>query len=169
MANQRKNTKSKKNESEVGPRRVLLRSRSDRVVWGVAGGLAAHVGFDPILVRIAFVITSLFGGAGLLAYLVLAVALPEDDGTGKPVPESVWARLGKVALVSMLVLLALGLAAVLAAVSAWTAATGHGTVVAAVVIALGAALVAAAFIGESRRRLVPWLLAAALVFGIPAG
>ncbi|HET8593255.1 MAG TPA: PspC domain-containing protein [Solirubrobacterales bacterium] len=169
MANQPKDSKSKKNQSEIGPRRPLLRSRDDRIVWGVAGGLAAHVGFEPILVRIAFVITSLFGGAGLLAYLVLAVALPEDDGTGKPVPESVWARLGKVALVSMLVLLALGLAAVLAAVSAWTAATGHGTVVAAIVIALGAALVAAAFIGESRRRLVPWLLAAALVFGIPAG
>jgi phage shock protein PspC (stress-responsive transcriptional regulator) len=169
MANQRKNTKSKKNESEVGPRRALLRSREDRMIWGVAGGLAAHIGFNPTLVRIAFVVTSLFGGAGLLAYLVLAVALPEDDGSGKPVPESVWGRLGKVVLVCVLVGLGLGVAAFLAAVSAWVAATGHGTVVAAVVIALGAAMVAAAFIGDLRRRIVPWLLAAALVLAIPAG
>jgi phage shock protein PspC (stress-responsive transcriptional regulator) len=169
MANQPKDNESKKNESEVGPRRRLLRSRTDRKVWGVAGGLAAHVGFDPILVRIAFVITSFFGGAGLLAYLVLAVALPEDDGTGEPIPESVWARLGKVVLVCILVALALGVAAFLAAASAWTAATGHGTVVAAVVIALGAALVVAAFVGDLRRRIIPWLVAAALVLAIPAG
>jgi phage shock protein PspC (stress-responsive transcriptional regulator) len=169
MANQRKNDKSKKSESEAGPRRPLLRSRTDRKIWGVAGGLAAHIGFDPTLVRAAFVITSFFGGAGLLAYLVLAVALPEDDGTGKPVPESVWARLGKVVLVTALVAFALCVACCLAAVSAWAAATGNGTVVAAVVIAVGAALVVAAFIGEFRRRLVPWLLTAALVLAIPAG
>jgi phage shock protein PspC (stress-responsive transcriptional regulator) len=169
MANQRKNDKSKKGEGELGPRRPLLRSRSDRKIWGVAGGLAAHVGFDPALVRVAFVITSFFGGAGLLAYLVLAVALPEDDGTGKPVAESVWARLGKVVLVCLLVTLALCVAACLAAASAWAVATGHGTLVAAVVIALGAALVAAAFISDFRRRLVPWLITAALVLAIPAG
>ena len=80
-----------------------------------------------------------------------------------------WARLGKVVLVVFLVAIALGLAAFLAAASAWTAATGHGTVVAGVVIALGVALVAAAFIGDVRRRFVPWLVAAALVLGIPAG
>ena len=171
MANQpkNKNTKGKSTEEKVGPQRRLLRSRSDRKIWGVAGGLAAHIGFDPTLVRIAFVITSLFGGAGLLAYLVLAVALPEDDGTGQPVPESVWARLGKVVLICILVALALGVAAFLAAASAWTAATGHGTVVAAVVIAFGAALVVAAFVGEIRRRIIPWLMAAALVLAIPAG
>jgi phage shock protein PspC (stress-responsive transcriptional regulator) len=161
--------KTQKKEKEVGPRRPLLRSRDDRMIWGVAGGLAAHVGFSPILVRITFVLISLFGGAGLLAYLVLAVALPEDDGTGEPVPESVWARLGKVVLVSVLVALGLGLAAFLAAASAWTAATGHGTIVAAVVIALGATMVAAAFIGDVRRRIVPWLLVTGLVLAVPAG
>jgi hypothetical protein len=97
------------------------------------------------------------------------VALPEDDGTGKPVEESVWARLGKVALVCILVALALGMAAGLAVVSAWVTATGHGTVVAIVVIALGAALVAAAFATDVRRRLTPPLLVFTLVLGIPAG
>ena len=170
MANQPKNPKKKKQEEQtVGPRRALLRSKDNRVLWGVAGGLAEHIGFNATLVRIAFVVTTLFGGAGILAYLVLAVALPEDDGTGNPVPESVWGRLGKVFVVCLLVAVGLGVAALLAAVSAWTTATGHGGIVAAVVIALGVALVAFAFAPEWRRRSTPLLLTTALVLGIPAG
>jgi phage shock protein PspC (stress-responsive transcriptional regulator) len=171
MANQPKNDKktTEKNETEVGPRRPLLRSRDDRVLWGVAGGLADHLGFNATLVRVAFVLITLFGGAGLLAYLVLAVALPEDDGTGQPADESVWARLGKVLLVCILVVIALGFAAGLAAVSAWVTATGHGTLVAVIVIALGVGLVAAAFATDVRRRVTPPLLVLALVLGIPAG
>ena len=170
MANQpKKEKKTEKDETKVGPRRPLLRSRDDRMLWGVAGGLADHLGFNATLVRVAFVVITLFGGAGLLAYLVLAVALPEDDGTGQPVDESVWARLGKVVLVCILVAIALVLAAGIAAVSAWITATGHGTVVAVAVIALGFALVAAAFATDVRRRLTPPLVVLALVLGIPAG
>src|SRR5215208_6093157 len=173
MANKDKSEKTtskmKEGKTEVGPRRPLLRSKDDRLIWGVAGGLAEHIGFNPTLVRAAFVITTLFGGAGLLAYLVLAVALPEDDGTGKPVDESVWARLGKVVLVCILVGIALGLAAGLALVSAWVTATGHGTAIAVTVIFLGLALVAAAFATDVRRRATPPLLVLALVLGIPAG
>ena len=172
MANTEKNPKTNKKteeKTEVGPRRPLLRSKDDRVLWGVAGGLADHIGFNATLVRIAFVVITLFGGAGLLAYLVLAVALPEDDGTGKPVDESVWARLGKVILVCFLVAIGLGVAAVLAAVSAWSTATGHGTIVAGVVIAIGVALIAFAFAPDIRRRSTPLLLTTALVLGIPAG
>ena len=170
MANQPKNKKTEsKKTTEVGPRQPLLRSKNDRVLWGVAGGLAEHIGFNATLVRIAFVVTTLFGGAGILAYLVLAVALPEDDGTGKPVPESVWARLGKVFVVCLLVAVGLAVAAFLAVVSAWTTATGHGVIIAAVVIALGIALVAFAFAPEWRLRSTPLLLATALVLGIPAG
>jgi phage shock protein PspC (stress-responsive transcriptional regulator) len=174
MANTPKNQKTTKTNkttetTEVGPRRPLLRSKDDRMIWGVAGGLAAHVGFNATLVRLAFVVITLFGGAGLLAYLVLAVALPQDDGTGKPVEESVWARLGKVVLVCILVGIALGLAAGLALVSAWVTATGHGTAIAATVIVLGLALAAAAFATDVRRRAAPPLLVLALVLGIPAG
>jgi phage shock protein PspC (stress-responsive transcriptional regulator) len=172
MPNKDKNEKTTKQQevkTEVGPRRPLLRSKDDRMIWGVAGGLAEHVGFNATLVRAAFVLISLFGGAGLLAYLVLAVALPEDDGTGKPVDESVWARLGKVVVVCILVAIGLGLAAVLAVASAWFTATGHGTIVAGLVIAIGIALIAFAFAPDMRRRSTPLLITAALVLGIPAG
>jgi phage shock protein PspC (stress-responsive transcriptional regulator) len=169
MANEeRDSTKKSEQTTEVGPQRRLLRSREDRVLWGVAGGLAEHIGFNPTLVRIAFVVLSLFGGAGVLAYLVLAVALPEDDGSGNPVDESVWVRLGKVALVCVLVAIGLCVAVCLAAVSAYVTGTGHGTVVAGVVIAVGIALVAAAF-ANVRRRITPALLTLALVLGLPAG
>ena len=157
------------NEKEVGPRRPLLRSRDDRKIWGVAGGLAEHVGFNATLVRLFFVVTLFFGGAGLLAYLVLAVALPENDGTGQPVPESVWSRLGKVLVVCILVAVGIFITAALVVASAWVTATGHGTVIAIAVILFGLGLVAAAFAGDARRRIVPLLVIAGLALGIPAG
>jgi phage shock protein PspC (stress-responsive transcriptional regulator) len=156
-------------DNEVGPRRPLLRSRDDRKIWGVAGGIAEHIGLNATLVRVFFVVTLFFGGAGLLAYLVLAVALPEDDGTGQPVPESVWSRLGKVLMVCVLVAVGIFLTAVLVVASAWVTATGHGTVIAIAVIVFGLGLVAAAFAGDMRRRLVPLLVIAGLALGIPAG
>jgi phage shock protein PspC (stress-responsive transcriptional regulator) len=168
MANQPKKSKKTEEKTDVGPQRRLLRSRDDRVLWGVAGGLAEHLGFSATLVRIAFVVLCLFGGAGVLAYLILAVALPEDDGSGKPVDESVWARLGKVALVCLVVAIGLCLAVCLAVFSAWVTATGHGTVIASVVIAVGVALVAVAF-AKVRRRITPALLTLALVLAVPAG
>lgn len=169
VANEPKNPKKKAADEPVGPRGPLLRSRDDRMLWGVAGGLAEHIGFNPTLVRLAFVFISLFGGAGVLAYLVLAVALPENDGSGKPVPESIWARLGKVLLVCLLVAIGLGVALTLAGVSAWVTATGHGAIIALVILALGAILVASAFATKLKRRATTALLTLALVLGIPAG
>jgi phage shock protein PspC (stress-responsive transcriptional regulator) len=51
------------------------------VLLGVAGGLAAAAGIDPVIVRVLFAATALLGGAGLLVYLALAAVLPvrEDD------------------------------------------------------------------------------------------
>jgi phage shock protein C len=60
------------------PRR-LTRSRADQYVGGVAGGLGAYFDVDPVLVRVAFAVSTLFSGAGLLAYLVLFIVLPQDE------------------------------------------------------------------------------------------
>jgi phage shock protein PspC (stress-responsive transcriptional regulator)/uncharacterized membrane protein len=79
--------------SRRGPRR-LLRSSKDRVLWGVAGGLGEYLRLDPTLVRLGFAVSAFFGGFGVLAYLVMAVVVPEDDGTGRPQPARrppVWA------------------------------------------------------------------------------
>ena len=61
------------------PRKRLLRSRDDRVLAGVAGGIANYLDIDPTLVRVGFVVAALFGGLGIAAYLILAVVTPNDD------------------------------------------------------------------------------------------
>ena len=162
-------TKKKAKKDGPGPRGRLLRSHDDRMLAGVGGGLAEHLNIDSTLVRIGLVITALFGGVGILAYLVLAVALPQDDGTGKPVDEPVSARLGRVLVLTLVAAAAIAAAASLFAVSAWATATGHGTVVAAVVVGLGALIAAVAFAGDLRRKAAPWLIGAALVLAVPAG
>lgn len=55
----------------------LFRSRSQRMVGGVAGGIAEYLGVDPTIVRLGFVLTAFFGGAGVVAYVVAWLIIPE--------------------------------------------------------------------------------------------
>jgi phage shock protein PspC (stress-responsive transcriptional regulator) len=66
--------------------RQITRSTTDRKVAGVSGGLGSYFGVDPLLVRIGFVVTTLFTGAGLLAYLAMMVLVPNDDAPIGAVP-----------------------------------------------------------------------------------
>jgi phage shock protein C len=50
-----------------GGQRVVRRSRSERVVAGVCGGIGRYLGVDPVLLRIAFVILALANGLGVIA------------------------------------------------------------------------------------------------------
>jgi phage shock protein C len=60
----------------------LYRSRDDRMLAGVAGGLAELWDADPSLVRIVWaVLVVLTGGIALVVYIVMALVVPEDDGT----------------------------------------------------------------------------------------
>jgi len=63
------------------PRNPLRRSRQHRVVAGVCGGLAQWLGWDVTLVRVLYVIVSIFSAAfpGLLAYIILWIIMPEVD------------------------------------------------------------------------------------------
>lgn len=56
----------------------LRRSRKDRRLAGVCGGLAEHFNIDPLLVRVLFVAFALCGSAGIWAYLLLWLLVPED-------------------------------------------------------------------------------------------
>jgi phage shock protein PspC (stress-responsive transcriptional regulator) len=49
------------------------------MVVGVAGGIAQYVGVDPVLIRIIFVLLALFGGGGLLLYLICWLLIPEES------------------------------------------------------------------------------------------
>jgi phage shock protein PspC (stress-responsive transcriptional regulator) len=66
--------------------RKLTRSSSDRIIGGVAGGIGRHLGIDPILVRVAFILLCFAGGAGIIAYLALLAFVPSDDG--RPVSQT---------------------------------------------------------------------------------
>ncbi len=55
----------------------LYRSRRDRSLAGVCGGIAEYFGWDPTLVRIAWVLLTLLGGSGILLYLIMWVVMPE--------------------------------------------------------------------------------------------
>lgn len=57
----------------------LMRSRNDRVVAGVAGGIAATLNIDPLLVRIVFLGLGLLNGFGVLVYLALWLLVPNED------------------------------------------------------------------------------------------
>jgi phage shock protein C len=57
----------------------LHRSRTERLCCGVCGGIAEYLTVDPSLVRVAFVVATLWSGIGLLVYVVLAFILPVDD------------------------------------------------------------------------------------------
>jgi phage shock protein PspC (stress-responsive transcriptional regulator)/predicted membrane protein len=72
-------------EADPPPRR-LLRSRDDRVLGGVCGGLARYFNVDPLIIRIAFVALIFVGGFAVAAYIAALLLVPEDDGTGHPVP-----------------------------------------------------------------------------------
>jgi phage shock protein C len=54
----------------------LHRSRNERMIGGVCGGLAEYFSLDPVLVRVLLVVITLMGGAGLLLYLILWAVVP---------------------------------------------------------------------------------------------
>jgi phage shock protein C len=123
--------------------RRLHRSQRNRVLLGVAGGLGEYFGIDPVLFRIAFVAGSLIGGAGVVAYLVLAAVLPvagEEEGVeaydGLTETTGVlWAG-----ILAGLTLVGLGLLFMVGDLT-WLARINWGVILSILLVALGAVLV----------------------------
>ncbi len=61
----------------------LYRSRKDRMIAGVCGGLGKYFNVDPVLLRIAFVVLTFFSGSGLILYLILAIVVPNEPEAGE--------------------------------------------------------------------------------------
>ncbi|MCK5290119.1 MAG: PspC domain-containing protein [Candidatus Aenigmarchaeota archaeon] len=55
----------------------LYRSKKDRMLAGVCGGIGEYFGIDSTLVRILWVLLTLGGGAGLILYIICAIVVPE--------------------------------------------------------------------------------------------
>ena len=104
-------------------KKKLYRETKDRVLGGVAAGLARYLDIDVTWVRILFILVTIFGGSGFLAYLVLWIAIPEqpfnwsmngdtDYRVDKPepvMPEVVQPKKSSSMLVGGLILIFLGL------------------------------------------------------------
>ena len=76
-------------DTHTAPGHVLIRrSYQDRMLGGVAGGLARYFGVDPMIVRIAFVVLTVFGGAGIPLYLAGLLLIP-DEGSDQSIASSI--------------------------------------------------------------------------------
>ena len=56
----------------------LYRSYSSRMLCGVCGGIGEYFGIDPTLVRLAWAIFCLLGGAGIVFYIIAAIIIPTE-------------------------------------------------------------------------------------------
>jgi len=69
----------------------LYRSRKDQIIGGVCGGIAEYFGIDPTLVRLAFVLFALIEGAGIIAYIIAWIIIPErPEGRSSKSEEEVY-------------------------------------------------------------------------------
>ena len=56
----------------------LYRSSTNYKLAGVCGGIGEYFNIDPTLVRLAWILFSVMGGAGLLAYIIAAIVMPKQ-------------------------------------------------------------------------------------------
>jgi phage shock protein C len=59
----------------------LYRSQKQKIVAGVCGGIAEYFEIDPVLIRLIWIVLIVFGGTGVLAYLIAWIIIPQENGT----------------------------------------------------------------------------------------
>jgi phage shock protein C len=62
----------------------LYRSTKDRWLAGICGGIGEYLAVDPTVIRVLFVLFSLFAGGGILAYIILWLIIPEEPESFEP-------------------------------------------------------------------------------------
>lgn len=76
----------------------MTRSRKDRIIFGVCGGLAEYFGVDAVIIRLAFVVFTIIEWPGILLYIILAIIIPEaekEDMTEKQTIDKTVENLGE--------------------------------------------------------------------------
>lgn len=81
----------------MSEQKKLYRSQSDRVLGGVAAGLAKYLAVDPALMRVAFVALALVDGIGILIYFVMWLIIPAENSTARSTEETVGANAADIA------------------------------------------------------------------------
>lgn len=87
----------------------LRKSRTNRILFGVCGGLGEYLNIDPVIIRLIFILSFLLGGWGFLIYIIAAIIMPGSPRT-EAAPESeerISSENSKIILGSALILLGL--------------------------------------------------------------
>lgn len=71
----------------MNPRR-LYRCRKDRILAGVAGGMAEYLEVDPTVIRILWILSIFLGGFGILLYILMAFIVPLEPIAGPAAPDT---------------------------------------------------------------------------------
>ena len=66
----------------MDPTRKLYRSRTNKQVAGVCGGLAAYFNVDVTLMRVLFILLGLLGAAGIVVYIAMWIIVPLEPPVG---------------------------------------------------------------------------------------
>ena len=69
--------------------RKLRKSGTDKMLFGVCGGLGEYFDLDPVLVRVAFVALCFVGGTGFLLYIILAIVMPSAETAAESPGEAI--------------------------------------------------------------------------------
>ncbi len=115
--------------------RLLRRRATDRVIGGVAAGIGDYLNIDPVLVRAVFVGLVIFGGAGLVLYLVAWLLIPIEGRDESPL-EQLLPPSGAIVRVVLVIAAIAFLGAVVLPISDWTfGSTWPALIVVAMVVA----------------------------------
>lgn len=61
----------------------LYKSKKERMIDGVCGGIAEYLNADPSIIRLVWVLLTLAGGCGIILYIICAIVLPDEDKVEK--------------------------------------------------------------------------------------
>jgi phage shock protein PspC (stress-responsive transcriptional regulator) len=120
---------------ENGATKRLERSRSDRMLAGVCGGLARYFDIHPAVYRVGFVVLTLLGGAGILIYAAAVLVIPKEGKEDSVATAALRNRRDRPWPLIGLALVAVAIASLLARATLWP----HGD--AWIVLLLGGALI----------------------------
>lgn len=56
----------------------LYKSKKNKMLAGVCGGIAEYFNLDPTLIRLGWIVFSALGGSGILAYIIAAIVIPQN-------------------------------------------------------------------------------------------
>jgi phage shock protein PspC (stress-responsive transcriptional regulator) len=73
-------TRKQSTSEETTEKKRIYRSKSNRMIGGVCGGVSQYINVDPTIVRVIWAFAVLWGGVGLLAYILCWIIVPENPG-----------------------------------------------------------------------------------------